>query len=164
MPRRTRSILIDNSLGKVFTNVDDSAVVNSSSVIASSVSKTLQFPPPTTTTKVAVLNNLGLSGLGTNFPNGAFITNIELSAVTAPKGKTAGQPGGDIAIRLRTGTSNSNSSNLGTFALPGPLTLKKYINQTLTISTGENLYVDIIRIGNSVTGAGFGFTISYFTS
>jgi len=75
-----------------------------------------------------------------------------------------GDTGGDIAIRLRTGTSNSNSSNLGTFALPGPLTLKKYINQTLTISTGENLYVDIIRIGNSVTGAGFGFTISYFTS
>jgi len=164
--RRTRSVLIDGFLGKIFTDVRDSSVVDASKVIAAPTLKTYQWSPATTTTTTIVAKNIA-QATGITFPQGAILASVTLTAVTAPTNSVSNSTA--ISITVKKGTSYETSTSVGTFSLLSgvasityPLTSEVY-GLAITLAAGNSIFVDIIKVGNVIFGKGFGFKLGYYS-
>lgn len=164
--RRTRSVLIDGFLGKIFTSVTDSAVVDASKVIAAPTLKTYQWSPATATTTTILALNIA-QATGITFPQGAILASVTLTAVTAPTTYFPGIAG--ISIQIKKGTSYATSTIVGTFSLLSgstsqtyPLTSAVY-GSAITLAAGNSIFVDIVKVGSVTPGAGFGFKLGYYS-
>jgi hypothetical protein len=152
MPRRTRSILIDNTLGKIFTNID-TVTTDSSKLIAGTKLQATTISSGSKT-NVVVAKNLG-TGVGVPFVNPALLTTIKLSVSTAP----AGQP---IIVAVKGGSSYANSSVLTTVTLPVN-TSTVTSSMSITIQSGQNIYLDVTQAGTTKPGTGLSVRLEYYT-
>lgn len=152
MPR-TRSILIDNTLGKIFTNVGSSTSTDSSKLIAGTKLQSYTTAANTKSTTV-VARNIGIA-TGVPFPNNGLIVSGRLSISVAPLGRA-------INVDIKVGSTYATSTVAATISLPIN-TLTALTNLAITIQSGQFLFFDVTQVGNIRPGAGLSIKLDYFT-
>lgn len=152
MSRRTRSFLMDNSIGKIFTNSNSSTDYTADRLIAGTKKISKGYVAPSKTTAV-VSNNIG-TGAGLFLGTSGVITTITLSAFTAATGAT-------IIFRIKKGTTYETAEVLGSYELPIGLKTTTH-NVSFSWNNSEFFYVDITQIGSVKKGAGVGATFGYY--
>ena len=152
MPR-TRSILIDNTLGKIFTNVESSTSTDSSKLIAGSKLQSFTYAATTTATAV-VAKNIG-TGTGVPFPNNGLIVACRLGVSVAPLGRT-------INVAIRVGSNYATSNVATTLSLPINA-LSSTTVLAINIQSGQFLYFDVTQVGNVRPGSGLSIKLDYYT-
>ena len=156
MPRRVRSILIDSTQNRILTEVESSVSVALDKIIAKSTKQFITYNY--LNGKANTVKKATNIGNGYKFVNGALITSVTLSVVTAHTGAA-------IIIMLKKGTNNiyASAQNLEPFSLPvGSATISLAANRT--IAAGETLFVDITQVGTGKTpGAQLTVTIEYYS-
>lgn len=150
---RTRSILVDSTLGKIFTNTESVATAEINDLIAGTKLQTKSFQA-SKKTAVRVLQNAGATGTGLNFATNSLITSVEMGVATAPKGS-------DIQIQIKTGTDYDTASTVGTYTL---LANQKSSTTATSISVAENnsIFMDIIQAGSTSPGIGLAVKFKYY--
>ena len=153
MAQRIRSILVDNTLGKIFTGANSVSYATAANMIAGSQKqvKTV-YAGATVTTKVA--NNLS-GGNGISVGNNGVLTGVTLS-LAAPA------VGAAVTINLKKGSSYSNSSIVGTYSIPVSLLSAVYVT-TLSFITTDNFYIDVTQVGSVKSGTGLLVQLSYYS-
>ena len=149
---RIRSLLIDNTLGKIFTNTQSSLTADASKLIAGSKLLTASFTSAKTTT-VKVISNLG-TGKGILFPNSSLLTQITLSVATAPSGAP-------ITVVIKKGTSYTTATVTGTYTIAAD-TLTSNYTVSQTINSGDSLFADVTTVGNVKSGVGLTILFNYY--
>jgi hypothetical protein len=152
MPR-TRSLLIDNTLGKIFTNTGTVQAADASKLIAG----TKLVSASITSNKgivAKVTNNLSGNPQGIRFVSGGLVTSVVISAAVASTGRA-------IAFTFKVGTSYETATTLGTDQLNATV-LRKTASVSWTIPAGSSIYVDITQVGNVKPGSGVGVQFSYY--
>jgi hypothetical protein len=155
MTRRTRSMLLDASLGKIFTNTNQIAPNDPSKLIAGTKlsSSTINSLPKGAIAKVT--KNLSGNPSGIKFTSGGLVTAVIISAVSAPKGR-------GIIFQIRVGSTYETSTVIDTEELEDSVKTKT-VNVAWSIPAGNNLYVDIIQVGNIKAGATVSLQFNYYT-
>jgi hypothetical protein len=152
MPR-TRSLLIDNTLGKIFTNTDTTAAADASKLIAGT--KLVSASIVANKSVIAkVTNNLSGNPQGVRFVSGGLVTAVIMSAATASTGRA-------IAFTFKVGTTYETATTLGTDQLNVTVT-RKNAAVAWTIPAGSSIYVDITQVGNVRPGAGVGVQFNFY--
>jgi hypothetical protein len=152
MPR-TRSLLIDNTLGKIFTNTATVSAADASKLIAG----TKLVSASITANKgivAKVTNNLSGTPQGVRFVSGGLVTSVIISAAVASTGRA-------IVFAFKVGTSYDTATTLGTDQLNATVT-RKNASVNWTIPAGSSIYVDITQVGMSKPGAGLGVQFNYY--
>ena len=160
--RRLRSILVDNTIGKIYTNVADTTSVTPVNLIAGSVLKTVSKPQPIMSSNIIKANNLGLAGIGP-FASVGLITLVTLTAATAPTGLGLVSNGGDVSIVLKQGTTYSTSVIVGTYSLLATFRNTPTV-ASISLAVGDYIYVDIIKVGDKTPGKGLTVQLGYYLS
>lgn len=153
MPRRIRSILIDNTLGKIYTNVDTTLSTDSSKLIAGTKLQSFTYAATTTATAV-VARNIG-TGTGVPFPNNSLIVSGRLGVSAAPLGRT-------IIVAIRVGSNYATSTVATTLSLPINA-LSSTTVLAINIQSGQFLYFDVTQVGNVRPGSGLSIKLDYYT-
>lgn len=151
MPR-IRSILIDNTLGKIFTNVETSTSTDSSKLIAGTKLQSFTYAATTTATTV-VAKNIG-TGTGVPFPNNGLIVAGRLGVSVAPTGRA-------INVAIRVGSTYATSTVATTLSLPVSA-LSATTNLAINIQSGQFLYFDVTQVGNIKPGNGLSVKLDYY--
>lgn len=149
---RTRSVLIDNTLGRIFRNLTSVQNSTAESVIAGSKLTNKSITGGKAVLKVQ--QNLG--GRGLFVIGGGLLTQIILRLTKAPKGTPA-------IIRVKRGITYASSTTIGDYELPGSgvsTNITFTVNETL--EPGESIYFDVIAIGNISPGTGLTAIIGYY--
>jgi len=152
MARRTRSILIDNTTGKIFTNITSASNANSSNLIAASLQKIGGFSI-SNSQSVRITNNLGGKN-GFNFSSAAVVTEVSINSVIAPKGS-------GIQINLKRGTTYATSTVVGTYTLAELQTTSTAVT-SITVASGDSFYIDITSVGTVIAGTGVSVRFKYY--
>jgi hypothetical protein len=152
MTRRTRSILVDSTTGKIFTNVTATGDANSSNLIAGTLQKSGGFSIPNSQS-ARITNNLGGKN-GFNFSTAGVVTEVSINSVIAPKGT-------GIQINLKRGTTYATSTVVGTYTLAELQTTSTTVT-SITVASGDSLYVDITSVGTVVAGTGVSVKFKYY--
>lgn len=152
MPRRSRSILVDTTIGKIFTNVQSVSAADASNLIAGTQTKRGGFSSPKTQTTRLTSNLGGKSGF--YFPVSGVVTEVSLTSVIAPKGAA-------VQVNLKRGTTYESSTIVGTYTL-AELTTSSTTSTAITVSAGDNFYVDIVSVGTTVPGSGLEVRFKYY--
>jgi len=156
MPRRTRSLLIDASLGKIFAGAADSSSATAANLIGGSTLKSIQRNYFTGNTLAKVTNDVATR---TTFPANAIITAVKVMVNTAPGSY---QPtGSSIIVRLKTGLTYETSTSVGNVSLPA-LTTSATTATSIVVVAGHTLYWDIIQVGSTRPGIGLSITPFYY--
>jgi hypothetical protein len=156
MPRRTRSLLIDASLGKIFAGASDSLSATAANLIGGSTLKSIQRNFGTSGILAKVTNDVITR---TPFPANAIITAVKVMVNTAPGSY---QPtGSSIIITLKTGLTYATSTSVGDVSLPA-LTTSATTATSISILAGYTLYWDIIQVGSIRPGIGLSITPYYY--
>jgi hypothetical protein len=149
MPLRTRSLLMDNTIGKIYTNVGATSEVNSSKLIAGTSLKSYVLSSKTAT---RVANNL--SGTGFPFTSTGLIQKLTLSVSNAPVGAS-------IIVALKKGTDYANSTTSATANIAsGVRTGNSSIS--LSVSAGEFIFFDVTQVGSTSSGQKLSIRLDYF--
>jgi hypothetical protein len=154
MARRTRAFLIDNTIGKVFTNLRSTSESNASNLIAGTKLLSKGFAAKTTAV-AAVANNIGL-GTGLVLSNsGGLIDTITISLVKAATGLP-------FIVNVKKGLSYESSTTVGTYQLA---TSSKTSTTDVNISFegSDVFFVDITQVGTTVKGVGFSIKFNYYS-
>lgn len=153
MPRRTRSVLIDATLNRIFTSVDSPANAGAANLLAGVKMSTKALASAASVTANPTQNIGGgvmLGGSGT-------VVSVVLRAISrAPRG------GAGITINVRRGTSSATATTVATLTLPSgsdSVTLFPY----LTFASTDYFLVDIMQVGTIIPGAGFSITFNYYS-
>lgn len=146
---RTRSVLIDNTLGRIFRNVTSVSSASAANLIAGLKLESSAIAAARRTTARPTLN-LGNSGIF--FVGGGLINLVNLSAATAP----AGQP---IIVRLRVGVDYESSTENSQYQLLGTTA---NFPVTITVPAGHSVFFDIVQVGSVKAGAGVGVRLSFY--
>lgn len=146
---RTRSVLIDNTLGRIFRNVTSVGSANAANLIAGLKLESAAIAAAKRTVARPTLN-LGNNGIF--FVGGALINLVSVSAATAP----AGQP---IIVRLRVGEDYASSTEHSQYQLSGR---SENFPVTITVPQGHSVFFDIVQAGSVRTGAGVGVRLSFY--
>lgn len=144
MATRTRSILVENTIGKIFNGVVTISQGDASKLIAGTKPLTTKRTQGGSG-KVA----LNIGGDGTLFIGPALLTSVTVTSKVA-------SPTQNTVITIKLGTSYANASNVVTVTLPTGAKAATTSN-TVTIPAGNYLYWDI-------TSAGYGtklVTVNY---
>lgn len=153
MTKRTRSVIIDNTSGKIFKDVADPTSANASNLIATSRVQQAAFTAPGTTI-CKVVSNIGITGLGLQFPTTIIINNVRLTVTVPPVGAS-------IQVKLKQGSSYETATNIGTYEIAstsnGSTTA---IN--VTVASGNKIYGDILQVGSIRPGSGLSILITYY--
>jgi hypothetical protein len=151
--RRSRSILIDSTLGKIFTNTNSTVVTDPSKLIAGTKirSSTVSASSKTTT---AITNNMG-TGVGIAFPTGGLITSVTLSVSSAATGRS-------IVVAIRVGSSYA-SSTVSTSVSLSTSTLKATSTVSVAVQEGQYVFLDITQVGSIKAGSGLSVRLDYYT-
>jgi len=152
MARRTRSILVDGTIGKIFTNVISVSNANSTNLIAGTLQKSGGFSIPNSQS-ARITNNLGGKN-GFNFATTGVVTEVSINSVIAPKGS-------GIQINLKRGTTYATSTVVGTYTLAELQTTSTTVT-SITVASGDSLYVDITSVGTVVAGTGVSVKFKYY--
>jgi len=157
MTRRTRSILIDATLGKMFTGAADTSTATAANLIAGSTLRNTQINYGTNVTAAKVVTNAFKT---LTFPSNALITSVKVSIDT--KNSTAAQSiGSSIIITLRTGLTYATSTSVGTVSLAA-LTTSQTTIISISIAADSSLFADITQVGSTKPGRGLSYTPYYF--
>lgn len=152
MPR-TRSILIDNTVGKIFTNVGSSASTDSSKLIAGTKLQSYTYSASRSSTTV-VARNIGIA-TGVPFPNNGLIASGTLSISSVPTGRA-------INVDVKVGSTYATSTVATTISLPIN-TFTATSNLAISIQSGQFLFFDVTQVGNIRPGAGLSIKLDYYT-
>ena len=153
MARRTRSILVDNTLGKIFTNTDVVTTTDASKLIAGTKIQSSTISASSKTTAI-VAKNIG-TGVGIPFANNGLITNVTLSATSACAGQS-------IIVAIKVGSTYNTSTTATTVSLP----VNSYSASTaasVSVQAGQNVYLDITQVGTTKPGVGLSVRLDYYT-
>lgn len=154
MARRTRSILVDANIGKIFINTDQVVPLDPSKLIAGTKLQSTIISLPKKL-NLYVAQNLGTSGRGKQFPSGALLTNVAAALAIAPVGA-------DVIIDLRYGSVYETSTLFSTLTIPaGTKTASSPVS--LTIPAGEAVFIDIVQAGTVKRGVGLQIALKYYT-
>jgi hypothetical protein len=154
MARRTRAFLIDNTIGKVFTNIRSTSESNASNLIAGTKLLAKGFAAKTTTV-AAVANNIGL-GTGLILSNsGGLIDTITISLKKAATGTP-------FIINVKKGDDYTSATSVGTYQLAsGSKTTTANVN--ISFEGTDLFFVDITQVGSTVKGTGFAIKFNYYS-
>jgi hypothetical protein len=147
---RTRSVLIDNTLGRIFRGVTSVVAATPANLIAGSKIETTSIAAGRRITTRVTNNLAGASGIF--FPGGALINSVVLTAAAAP----AGTP---IVLHVKTGTNYSTASDVAEYQLSSTTAT---FSTLITVPAGNSVFFDITQVGSVRPGAGFGVRINYF--
>jgi hypothetical protein len=154
MARRTRGLLVDSTLGKVWTSADDVASANSISLIAGTKLQSKVFSQSSTTV-VRAANNLGL-GTGTYFPTQTLITSVGLT-LSISKNRTA-----NINITVKSSANTyANATSLGTYTITKSNTTQSTAT-SLSVAAGSYVYFDLTT--GDPNAQGLSITLNYYAS
>jgi hypothetical protein len=154
MPIRTRSILIDNTLGKIFTGVANSGTTDVSKLIAGTKIQNKGVSAPSKNNIVAA-TNIG-DGKGVYFSADSLIVQVVLKASRAPKGRA-------VQVRLKKGSSGYDSSTtVDTYSLSADST-SATINTNISIAAGESVFADVVQGGSTSPGQGLSIAYNYYS-
>lgn len=153
MTRRTRSLLIDNTFGKIFTGITKTSeggadkLIAGTKLLTKSITQNQRFI-------VVPTNNLG-NGQGlTLSPSESLLTQIRINVFLA----SSGQP---VIISLLKGTSYATSTQLETYQLAAGAKTVSY-NVSHQILAGEKIFVNIIQSGSSRRATGLSLNFVYY--
>lgn len=155
---RARSLLIDNSEGRIYSNQTGSNILISGLLL-----RNQSYNAPSTS-KIVNTSNLGQKGL--YFPNDSVIKTIILNTVTAPKSAK-------ITLTVKNGVDYTNSSTLTTLVWTTLST--NSVNTTtftpsISLTANDNLFFDVktelvsgtgLNVYNS--GAGLSVLVNYYS-
>lgn len=144
---RIRNLLIDNTLGKVFTNVARVTDVDASKLIAGIKLQSKTIKPGNVTTAVRVTKNLG--GTGIYFPTASLVTDATVIFAKAPS--NAG-----TSVVFKAGATYDTATTVGTISIASQA-VNTAVTLNATIAAGQYLFVDIATA--AATGSGFGISI-----
>ena len=156
MARRTRSILIDATLGKMFTGTADISTATAANLIAGSTLRSVQNNYGTNVTIAKVVTN---AFKALTFPSNAIITSVKV--MTNIKSTTSPPTGSSIIITLKTGLTYATSTSAGTVSLPAT-TSSATTSITISVVAGDSLFADITQVGSTKPGKGLSVTPYYF--
>ena len=158
MTRRTRSLLIDSSLGKIFTGAADSSSATAVNLVAGTTLKSIQKNFGINTTLAALRQNVITS---VPFPANVIITSVKVK-IGHPTATSPWTPAGSsIIITLKTGLTYATSTSAGNVSLPA-LTASATTATSISIAAGYTLYWDIIQVGSTRAGMGLSITLYYY--
>jgi len=153
MTRRTRSLLIDNTFGKIFTGISKTSegaadkLIAGTKLLTKSITQNQRFV-------VVPVNNLG-NGQGLILSaSESLLTQIRISVFVA----SSGQP---VSILLLKGTSYATSTQLGTYSLAAGSKVASF-NVSHQILSGEKLFVNIIQSGSTRRATGLSLSFIYY--
>lgn len=153
MATRARGILVDSTLGKMFTNTSSVQSADSSKLIAGTkLQSTVIYSPKKK--NIVVVNQLGSSGRGKVFPTGALLTKITASVLVAPIGS-------DIIIGVKVGQTYDTSSPVS-FLTIAENTKSTTNSVSISISPDSALFFDVIQVGSIKPGQSLAITFSYY--
>lgn len=147
---RTRSMIVDNTIGRIFRNVATVSQANASNLIAGTK---IESAIISSTSKAATRPTLNLgNGKGIFFAGGALITQLQLSAGTPPTGTP-------IIVRLRVGATYATSTEIDQYQLS-----TRSVTHTVTISVpaGSSVFFDIVQTGSIKPGVGFAVRLNFY--
>lgn len=150
MTRRTRSILVDSTIGKIFYNTSSTGTV--ANLIAGTKISNKGFTSGKKTI-LKITSNLSGSLLGLQFPGDSLVTEVKITLATAPTGQA-------VILKVRTGPTSDNTTDAATFTIPiGSKTLT--IPTSISVSAGEGIFIDVLQIGTG-TSAGKGLNVTFY--
>lgn len=153
MAQRIRSILVDNTLGKIFTGANTVSNASAANLIAGTQKLVKTFASGVAVnTKVA--NNL-TAGSGLLIGNNGVLVSVTLMAVTAPLGS-------NISVNLKKGSAYASSSIVGTYTLSPGSNLTYYTTAISFLAT-DNFFIDITQVGSVKSGVGFSIQLGYYS-
>jgi hypothetical protein len=153
MTRRTRSLLIDNTFGKIFTGVSKTSdgtadkLIAGTKLLSKSIAQNKKFI-------VIPSNNLG-NGQGLILSaSESLLTQIKIAVAVA----SSGQP---VTIVVLKGESYDTSTELGTYELASGVKTFAY-NVSHQILSGEKIFVNITTSGSTRKASGLSLTFIYY--
>lgn len=153
MTRRTRSLLIDNTFGKIFTGVSKTSEGTADKLIAGTKLLTKSI---TASKRVVVIPTVNLgNGQGMILsPNNSLLTKVAITVYAS----SSGQP---VTIVLLKGVSYDTATILGTYSLNAGLKTVQH-NVLHQISSGEKLFVNITESGSTRKATGLSLSFTYY--
>lgn len=146
-------MLLDASIGKIFTNTNQITPSDPSKLIAGTRLQSAAISSTRAST-ARVVNNLSGKVDGLKFISGAVIASIVISTTRPPEGLS-------ILFTFKVGTSYETSTVIATDELPSK-TIKKTVLTGWTIPAGSSIFVDITQVGSIKTGNGVGIQFNYY--
>lgn len=157
MTRRTRSILLDGNLSRMFAGISNSTNATPDKIIAGSkplTSITYIKPKSSPLTVVTATK-------GTRFASAGMISSITYTFDS--KSPTTASPNGRaVIVRLRKVSSNGTSTNIANYSLPVNVNSGTITTDTISIVAGDSFFWDVIQIGTSRPGSGLFITKTYY--
>jgi hypothetical protein len=149
---RTRSVIIDNTLGRIFRNTPSVSQATAANLIAGSKIESTSFAAGAKVV-ARVVNNIG-AGKGLFFPSGALITSIQLTATMPASGNL-------LTLRLRVGVDYASSISIEEYQMPN-LTKSATFTVAITVPIGHSVFFDIAQVGSIKPGQGVGARLSFY--
>lgn len=153
MTRRTRSILVDANIGKIFINTAQVTPDDPSKLIAGTKLQSSIISSPKKRNLV-VAKNLGTTGKGKVFPTGALLTSLSASVLVAPVGSS-------LIIEVRVGQDYETSLLIDTLTID-ELMKTTSSNISVTIPAEHAVFLDINQIGATKPGQSLRVTLKYY--
>lgn len=153
MPR-IRNFLIDNTLGKIFTNVQTVNSANASNLIAGTK---LQTKTVSTGNNVTLRISNNISNVGFYFPTDSLLTTASLRLSKAAKVS-------NTKLRFRSGTTYASSVIIeDNVSIPANTSITT-VTLNEFVSAGNYVFVDIIDASPLAASAGAGLSVilSYY--
>lgn len=150
---RTRSVLVDNTIGSIFRNITTVSQAGPSSTIAGAKLTTKSISGGSASLKIQ--NNIG--GKGIFLIGGGLITQLIFNIKRTPKGSP-------VLVWVRKGTTYLNSTVIGEYTLLESVTASVSQTQSVNINVapGETMYFDVTQTGSIYPGAGLSVLIGYY--
>lgn len=149
---RTRSVLVDNTIGRIFRNVSSVSQATAASVIAGAKLTTKSISGGRAVLKVR--NNIG--GNGIFMIGGGLVTQLIFKLTKAPRGST-------VTMRVKKGTSYDTATTVADYTIPeGTKSITQVYTVSITLAPGESLYFDIVEVGSIAPGTGITTTIGFY--
>lgn len=156
MTRRTRALLLDNTGGRMFTNVASSAEATADKVIAGTRPQAKVFTQPAAR-DVFTQQNLGSTTKGLLLSTRAsVISRIDLAVTSAPAGGTG------IVVRIRVGATNTSATNAAELTIaPGATSAFQTLN--IPVAAGHGVFIDVLSVGTVTKGRGLRVVFTFFS-
>lgn len=148
---RVRNFLIDNTIGKVFTNVQNVSAANASNIIAGTKLQS-KIISSTASTVMRITKMLGNTGI--YFPSDSLVTTavIKLSKAATASGTSIG---------IKVGTSYTTATLINTTSISANAA-NTTITLNSTVPAGQYMYIDILSVPSAGAGLGFNITVNFY--
>ena len=155
MATRTRSMIIDNTVQKVFTNLVNPAQANPANVCAGTELKRLVLCAFGTAVSAKISPNITGRTNGVAVVTSTLLTKLYLDLASTAVGGTTG-----VAIALKVGTTYETASTVATHSSFIKASSKVI---SVLIEPGQNIYLDITGTGTTRPGSGVRVSADYFS-